>query len=139
MMATLKIIGIGILSFVLSYYFNPLNAVMRESMKGPITFLVKIGPEAIIVAAKFVLLALAVALPIFFLGPIWGKHAFLRIGLFFGILSSIVSILNFVVFEKSEIVLHGWYLIAPAFALAYFLLGFVSGGLLGLLGGEFLP
>lgn len=112
---------------------------MHQSMNGVFAFQVKIGPEALALAAKFVLLALAVASPIFFLGPMCGNHPFLKAGLFFGVLCAVVSVLNFLFFEKSEIVLRGWYLIVPAFAFAYFLLGFVSGGLLGLLGSKFLP
>jgi hypothetical protein len=139
MTTTLKILGIGILSLILSYHFNPLNTVMRESMMGPVSFIAKIGPETVVLAAKFVLLSFAVALPVLFLGPICRKHVFVKAGLFFGVLSSIVSILNFAFFEKSEIVLYAWYIIAPACALIYFLFGFACGGLLGLLGSKLLP
>lgn len=135
-MTKIKIICIGILSFILSYYFNPLNSMMQESLQGPFSILVGIGPDLVILFVKFTVLAMAGGLPCLFLGPLWRKNVFLRTGLFLGFISAMLAISNFILFEKGELEKMVWFIIAPSFILLYFVLGVIAGGLWGIIGNK---
>ncbi len=128
------------LLFVLSYYFNPMNDIMRRSLTGPVGWLVKmITRKMMLASGRFLLVTLLVGLPAFFLGPLFEKRAFLKTGLFSGFIFSTVSMLNFLILEKGKLEGDTWYIIAPSFAVVYFLLGFAGGGLWGSVGKRILP
>ncbi len=137
--SALKVLCALLLLFVLCYFFNPLNGVMRHSLTGPISVLVRIiTPELMLACGKFLLVILFVSTPCLLLGPMFLKHVFLKTGLFSGFICSAVSVLNFALLRKGEFEGRAWYIIAPLFAGVYFLLGFVGGGLWGLVGKRFL-
>ena len=128
-----------LLLFVLCYYLNPLNGVMRRSLTGPVGALVRmISPELMLAGAKFTLIIFLVSAPCLLLGPIFPKRVFLKTGLFSGFICSAVSALNFALLRKGEFEGEAWFIVAPFFAAVYFLLGFVGGGLWGLVGKRFL-
>ncbi len=129
-----KIAAIALVSYSLCFLLNPLNGIMRESLTGPLQIYVKIGPSILIIIARCVFLSLAMGAPIFFVGPLCGRHPFLEAGSFFGVLSVVACVLNFMVYQKPTIELEAWFMIVPIFAVFYFVLGFVSGGFWGLLG-----
>jgi hypothetical protein len=135
-MSKMKILCVGVLSFILSYCFNPLNDIMQESLRGPVRMFVGIGPGLIVTFGKFILLAMVVGLPCLFLGPQWRKNAFLRAGLFLGLISSVLAVSNFILFEKGELQEIAWFIIAPSFILIYFVLGAVTGGVWGIVGNK---
>ena len=112
---------------------------MRRSLTGPVGALIRmISPELILACGKFLLIIFLVSAPCLLLGPIFKKHVFLKTGLFSGSICSAVSALNFALLRKGEFEGEAWHIIAPFFAAVYFLLGFVGGGLWGLLGKRFL-
>ena len=133
-MNNLKILGIGVLLFVLSYYLNPLNGIMQESLTGPVSFLIEVGPELVVLVGKLILLMLVIGLPCVLLGPMQRSRGFFVGGMLCGILSAVVSVLKFMAFEKRELEISYWFVIVPTFAFVYFLLGFASGGFWGYLG-----
>lgn len=137
--SVLKILCALLLLFVLCYFFNPLNGVMRHSLTGPISVLVRIiTPDLLLACGKFLLVILFVSTPCLLLGPMFARHVFFKSGLFSGFICSAVSALNFVLLRKGEFEGRAWYIIAPSFAAVYFLLGFVGGGLWGMVGKRFL-
>ena len=128
-----------LLLFVLCYYLNPLNGVMRRSLTGPVGALIRmISPELMLACGKFLLVILLVSAPSLLLGPLFKKHVFLKTGLFSGFICSAVSALNFVLLRKGEFEGEAWFVIAPFSAVVYFLLGFAGGGVWGLAGKRFL-
>jgi len=135
-MNNFRILCVSILLFVLCYHLNPLNSIMQDSLAGPVSFLVDIWPELVVLVGKFILLMIVIGLPCVLLGPLRNSRGFLAPGLLCGIVSAIVSVLKFIVFEKGDFEASIWFAIAPTFAFVYFLLGFATGGLWGYLGNK---
>ncbi len=133
-MSRLKVPCIGILFLLLCYFLNPMNTIMEDQLREGGFKIFGTIPHLLAVVARFVLITLAIGLPGLFLGPSWGKHAFLKVGLFFALLSSAVCVLHFIVFEKAELERTYWFIVILPYLLIYFLLGFASGGLWGFLG-----
>jgi hypothetical protein len=124
-----------LLLFVLCYFLNPLNGAMRHSLTGPVGVLIRmISPELMLACGKFLLAILFISAPGLLLGPLFAKHVFLKTGSLSGFICSAVSFLNFTLLRNGEFEGQAWYVIAPFFAAVYFLLGFVGGGLWGLIG-----
>lgn len=137
-MSRLKTLSIGILFLLLCYLFNPMNTIMEDQLTEGVVQIFGTVPHLTTVLVRFVLVTLAIGLPGFILGSSWGKHAFLKVGLFFALLSSAVCVLHFIVFEKAELEETYWFVVILPYLLIYFLLGFAGGGLWGFLGSRIL-
>lgn len=131
-MAYLKVPSVAVLVFVLSYFLNPMNDVMHESLTGPFTLHVPIGPGLILGIGKFILPVLVVTLPCLLLRSMSSNRPFLKAGLPSGLVLAGSAVLNFLVYEKSELSARAWFFFVPAFATIYFLLGFAGGGFWGI-------
>lgn len=130
----MKILCAALLLFALSYFFNPMNAVMRHSLTGPISVLVRIfTPELMLACGRFLLATLLIGLPGLLLGPLFARHAFLKAGSLSGLVCSTVAVVNYLVLEKGEMEGQAWFVITPFFVVVYFLLGFAGGGFWGLI------
>jgi hypothetical protein len=135
----MKLISLGIILFVLSYSFHPMNDIMRGMLKTDVhQMMLRLSvPELLHMARavlKFVGVAMAIGFPCVFVAFSWNKHIFLRVGLLFGLVSALVGVLHFVGYEKDQLMRMAWFMVAPIFIAAYFLLGFIVGGLWALLG-----
>jgi hypothetical protein len=124
----------GAASFLLSYFLNPLNQLLQESLVGPLSLLIQLEPASLIPAAKIILLSLLITLPAVLVARHPPKQLFFVSGAVIGISISLAGLARYFLSEKDEISRTGWYIIIPVVLLTYFIFGFIGGGLWGTIG-----
>jgi hypothetical protein len=116
-------------SFLLSYYLNPLNAFLEQSMQGVFFFSIKISPYLALTVGRMALLFALITFPAVFIKLPQPKCSFFTVGLIFGITVLLGGLVRSFSFEKAEIIQAAWHLILPLCLLPYLVVGFFGGAI----------